>query len=487
MLERFLGPSAFRRGVRRYVRRHREGNAVAADLWRALREASGQPVEPLARAWIEQPGHPVLEIRTRSARGRSELLLRQERFRESPQRASGERSHDRKQSAQRASGERSHESWPIPFVARVAGPGRGSGRTLRRLVAKRRERVPLGRGPAPRFVYGNAEEAGFFRPAHGSRELRAVLDSLADLPPIERMGLVDHQWALVRAGRVGAGTMLELAASFAAERDADVLVALERPLGFLVDSLVPDAAPRAEAPLRAFLAARFGPELAAAGLEPERGEGQDARLRRAALLDLVGGIAGEPGVIEAAAQRCRRYLADRRAIDPNLADGVVALAARVGDAALHRRFVAAMRDATTPQEARRFLLALGAFREPRLVARSLALALTDAVATQDVVPLLARMLANPAARAATWDFVEERWPRLRRRMPPLLAGRLVESTWRLLTPAHRRRVARFFAANPLPSGERALRQALERFDWYRCFRRPAGADLARWLGRASLA
>ncbi len=486
MLERYLGRTAFRRGVRRYIRRHREGNAVAADLWRALREASGVPVEPLARAWIEQPGHPVLALRTRRKRGATELLLRQERFHETPplrskrsaQRGAGERS---KRSAQRGAAERSKSSWPIPWIARVGGPGRGRGRTIRALVAKRSERIALGRGPAPRFVYANAEEAGFFRPAHGPRELRALLAALPDLPAIERMGLVDHQWALVRAGRARAGTLLELAGGLAGERDAEVLHALERPLAFLADSLVPDAAPRSEAALRACLVARFGPELAPLGLAPERGEGEPARLRRAALLDLVGGIAGDPDTIEKGSALCERYLADRRAIDPNLADGLVALAARGGDAALQRRFVAAMRDAATPQEARRFLLGLGAFREPRLVARSLELALGDAVPTQDVVPLLARMLANPAAREATWDFVERRWPRLQRRMPPLLAARLVESTWRLLTPAHRRAVARFFAAHPLPSGERALRQSLERFDWYRRFRRPAAADLARWL------
>ncbi len=513
MLERYLGRTAFRRGVRRYIRRHREGNAVAADLWRALREASGQPVEPLARAWIEQPGHPVLEIRSRRAHGRTELLVRQERFRETPQgrgaaaqrgeaersagpreqgrgtaakptageRGAGSRQQAREARAQRGAAERSKESWPIPWVARIGGRERGRGRTLRALVAKRSERIALGRGAAPRFVYGNAEEAGFFRPAHGPRELRQLVASLPDLPAIERMGLVDHQWALVRAGRAPAGTLLELAASLGAERDADVLLALERPLAFFADSLVPDAAPGSEGALRAFLAARFAPELAAMGFEPERGEGQDARLRRAALLDLVGGIAGDSNAIDRAAALADRYLADRRAIDPNLADGVIALAARIGDAALQRRFVAAMRDATTPQEARRFLLGLGAFREPRLALRSLALVLTDAIPTQDVVPLLVRMLANPAAREATWTFVERRWPRLRRRVPPLLAGRLVESTWRLLSPAHRRSVARFFAANPLPSGERALRQSLERFDWYRRFRVPAAADLRRWL------
>jgi len=287
----------------------------------------------------------------------------------------------------------------------------------------------------------------------------------------------------VRAGRAGVATLLELVPGLAAEHDADVLVALARPLAFLADFLVRDAAPQSEAALRAFVAARFGPELEAVSFESRPGESQEARLRRAALLDLVGGIAADPGVIARAAERCEEYLAHRGAIDPNLADGVVTLAARAGDAGLQRRFVAAMRDAATPQEARRFLLALGAFRAPRLIEKSLALALTQAVPTQDVVPLLARMLANPAASEATWAFVQARWERLRRRMPPLLASRLVESTWHLLEPRHRRSVARFFAANPLPSGERALRQALERFDWYRRFRRPAAAQLSHWLDR----
>ena len=63
----------------------------------------------------------------------------------------------------------------------------------------------------------------------------------------------------------------------------------------------------------------------------------------------------------------------------------------------------------------------------------------------------------------------------------LLASRLVEATWRLLTPAHRREVALFFREHPVPSGERALRQSLERFDWYRGFRRDAARELTAWL------
>jgi len=68
-------------------------------------------------------------------------------------------------------------------------------------------------------------------------------------------------------------------------------------------------------------------------------------------------------------------------------------------------------------------------------------------------------------------------------MPSLFAGRLIDATPSLLTAAYRRDVAAFFRNNPVPSGERALRQALERFDWYKGFRSEAAVDLADWLGQ----
>jgi puromycin-sensitive aminopeptidase len=464
MLERYLGPATFRRGVRRYIRRHSEGNTVAGDLWRALSEASGEEVEPLMRAWIEREGHPVLEIRRVRVRGRTQLHLSQQRFVES----------------RRRGGRPPAARWPIPWVARVGVGRRGRGRLERRLVSGARERVDLGKED-PRFVYGNAEEAGFFRPLHAGGEFAALLRCLSSLLPVERMALVDHHWALVRAGRAPVGSVLDLAAALAEDPDPDVLIALHKPLTFLADHLVPEAAPGCEAGLRGWVSRHFGAPLASLGWDAGRDEDDATRMRRAALLGIVGGIAAEPELLGEAARRCERYLTDRRAIDANLADPVVNLAARTGSAQLHRRLVRATAKAGTPQEQRRFLLALGSFRDPRQVRRSLELCLGSAVATQDLTFLLARLLANPAARERSWAFLCQRWTRLERRMPSLLASRLVESTWHLLTPAYRREVAAFFREHPVPSGERALRQALERFDWYRGFRRPAARELAAYL------
>jgi len=468
MLERYLGAEPFREGVRAYVRRHREKNAVAADLWRALSEASGIKVGPVARAWIEQGGYPVVELRRASRRrGRPALLLRQDRFTERPGRPARSR--------------RPGPTWPVPFVGRVLPAGGGPPRDVRHLLTGATARVELPEDAETAAVYGNADEGGFFRPLHGEEELPALLRALPALSSLERMGLVDHQWALVRAGRADCGAFLDLVRAFAEEADPDVLGALRRPLAFLADSLAPEAAPGCEEPLRAFVREVFGPAFEAAGFGPAPDEGEDERLRRAALLSLVAGVGAAPELRAEASRRGRRYLDDRASLDPNLADTVVSLAAREGDARLFERFEREVERAHTPQEKRRFLLALGDFRTREEVERALALSLTEKVPTQDVVFLLVRLFANPAARERTWSFVKRRWPRLSRRIPSLGASRLIEATPALLRAHYRDEVRAFFREHPVPSGERALRQAVERFDWYRDFRALAAPALARRL------
>jgi len=464
MIERYLGPATFRKGVRAYVRRHREANAVAADLWRALSQAAGEPVEPIVRGWIDREGLPVLSLATTRRAGRTVLRLRQERFRARPGRPGAA-----------AAGGR----WPIPWVGRVAG-ARGRPKLVRKLVTAATDRVDLGRG-APRFVYGNADEGGFFRPLYDGAGVRALAAHLPSLSAVERMGVVDHQWALARAGRAPLGDLLAIVDRLGDEPEADVLLAARAPLAFLEDRLAPLVSAAAVEAFRDRVAERFGPALAAIGWDPAPREPIDTRVRRGVLVGLLGDVAAWPPVLATAAKRFDAYLARRDAVDPNLADAVVALAARTGDAARFDALVAAFEAAPTPQERRRFLLALADFRDLRLARRTLALCLTPRVPTQDVAIVMARLLANPAARETAWEFAKKHWARLRRRMPPMLATRLVEAT-PALGAGFRDDVAAFFRGHPLPAGARAVEQALERFDLDAAFCRLARADLARWLG-----
>ncbi len=475
MLERYLGPSVFRKGVRRYIRRHREANAVAADLWGALSEAAGEEVEPIVRGWVDREGLPVLTLaRTRSG-GRTLLRIRQDRFVAQPAPRPGRRPG---RPAGARGPKRGVEKWPIPWVGRVQGET-GRPKLVRKLITTTTDRIDLGRG-ATRFVYGNADEGGFFRPLHDGRELRALAVHLPQLSVVERMGLVDHQWALARAGRSPLASFLLLVDALGDEPEADVLLALRGPLAFLEDRLAPELGARAVEAFRDRVAARFGPALAEIGWDPPPREPIDARVRRGVLVGLLGDVAAWPPVLAVAARRFETYLIRRTAVDPNLVDSVVMLAARTGDARRFEAMLEAFDGATTPQERRRFLLALAEFRDEALVRRTLSLCLGPRIPTQDLAIVIARLLVNPAARGLSWDFLRKHWSRLRKRMPPMLATRLIEAT-PALGARYRQEVEAFFRTHPLPTGGRALEQALERFELDAAFCRIARDDFAHWL------
>ena len=464
MLESWLGPAVFRSGVRRYIRRHREGNARAADLWRALEQAAGRPVESIVSPWVERPGFPLIAVQRVDRSGRAHLLVEQERFFASPAVGAEPRAEVR----------------PIPLVLRVR-PLRGRDRIVRALVDEKRTKIALGPSSDVRWVYANADESSFVRALHDGEILRALGDELKRLAPAERMGLLGHQWAGVRADRAPLADWLDLVTRLGDEPEPDVLGALHGPLAWLVDQAVPSLATEQAARFRGWIAATFSAAFARLGWSGSREESDERRQRRAVLISILGNLADDVGVLEGAETRIGPYLKDRRTLEPNLAGPVVELAARCGDASLFDAYLRTIKAARTPQDRSRFEMALGSFRDAALVERALALTLSALVPTQDVVPLLARLLANPEARERTWEFIRERWTSLSPRISPGLASRLVSALPALQKPLYRRQVASFFATHPLPTAARALKQALERFELDAALRARIGIDLREYL------
>jgi puromycin-sensitive aminopeptidase len=462
MIERYLGAEVFRAGVRQYIRDHREGNTVAADLWNALAEASGQDVEPIMRAWIEQPGFPLLRLERVERAGNQFVRYRQERFRPNADKPA-------KDATRR---------WPIPWVGR-AGTAVGS-RTVRALFSRARGELEL-EGEPPRFLYGNAEESGFLRPLHTPQELAALQQHLRELTGVEREGLVGHLGAQLRAGHCDLASFLGLGLALGGESDPDVLAALRQGLETVARAAGRTLGDEAERSVRARVAATFAPALAALGFAPAQGESDDRRRLRAILFGLVGDVGESEGARARALELVSAYLTDRTSVEPELAAAATAIAAARGDAALYERYEAARKAAATPLEARRLLMALGAFRAKELVQRTLALNLTREVGAQDVGLLLAAMLGNPSAAKPTWEFFKRRFPTLRKKLPPALVARPVEATASLATREARRDIAAFFKQHPVPTAVRAVKKALEQIDLTLAFDARVKPQLARWL------
>src|SRR5690349_19417347 len=279
MIEHYLGPEAFRDGVRLYMRRHREGNTVAADLWRALEEASGKTVARVAQAWIAQAGFPLVTFAPARGTADGTLAVRQERFFSDP----------------RTPAARRRGRWPVPLVVKWRGDdGASVGRFL---VEKASATITVASGSATRWYFGNADAGGFYRVLHDPADRSALLAHLGDgLTAVERLALAGDQWALVRAGKAPIEAFLDVADALGDEADHDVIDGIAGPLD-LVDEQVASPGSEVQDGFRAWLARRFGPQLERLGWSAGPDEDDDTRLRRAAVVRLLGGVAEAPPVL----------------------------------------------------------------------------------------------------------------------------------------------------------------------------------------------
>jgi puromycin-sensitive aminopeptidase len=459
MIEGWLGAGPFRDGIRLYMRRHAKGNAVADDLWGALAEASSLPVLELANAWIRQPGHPVVRV---SRAGRT-LKLSQRRFFSDPA----------------AAGPADGARWPIPLVVRW-GDAEGVHETRSLLRLESRELELPGTSPIA-WVTANAGSTGFYRVAYDAEALAALARHLGALAPAERIGLLSDEWALVRAGEREIGAFADLLVAFAGEQDHAVLDEVVGRLALLDHRLVADADRQR---LRERVARLFGPALARVGWEPAAGEEDGVRLRRAALVRAVGVVGRDPATVAEATARLDRFLAgERGALEANLHDAAVAMAARAGDAARFERFAALAARETEPTFKRRYLYALAAFEAPAAAARAIELAFSDELPLQEAAGFAGALLGNPVAREPFWAQLRPRWGAFHSRLAhaPMLVRRTVEAMGALVTRAQLEEVEAFLGAHPMEEARQAVAQTVERLRQDVALRERALPAIARWL------
>jgi puromycin-sensitive aminopeptidase len=459
MLEGYLGEERFREGIRIYMRRHAKGNAVADDLWTALGEASREPVVELANAWIRQPGFPLVRV----AREGRVLRLEQARFFSEP--------------AAAAQGDAT--LWPVPLVVRWGDGERTSEQRV--LLRERTAKVPLAGEGDPAFVLANAGASGFYRVAYDPAGLEALVRNLPRLHTSERITLLSDEWALVRAGERGVSSFLDLCAAYAGEEDYPVLDELVGRLGVVEHRLVAEP----DRPLlQRFVAGMFRPQLAATGWEGPPAEPDAVRLRRAAAVRALGLVARDPETVDGTLARLDRWLAgERSALEPNLHDIAVSIAARRGDGARFDAFRALFASERDPAFRRRYLLALASFEDPALAARGIELAFSEEVPLQDSASFVGALLVNRTAREPAWARLRADFERLHARLAgaPMLLRRVVESVGALVERRHLEEAEAFLAGRSIEEARQAIAQTLERLRQDVELREREQRAIGRWL------
>jgi aminopeptidase N len=179
-------------------------------------------------------------------------------------------------------------------------------------------------------------------------------------------------------------------------------------------------------------------------------------------------------------------MVDQAIIDPNSVNHEIAFAAfqvsvANGDAALYDTILADLKTAKTPEIYYRDAGALSRFRDPKLVDRTLQLALSPDVRSQDSPYLISGVMQNPPTEKQAWSFVQEHWPNIEKLGGPYAAAAIVQATGSFCDASMLDEVNAFFTAHSAPGTQRSLKQATERIHYCVEMRKQQLEPLASWL------
>jgi alanyl aminopeptidase len=216
----------------------------------------------------------------------------------------------------------------------------------------------------------------------------------------------------------------------------------------------------------AFVSSAFGPRARQLGLASRPGETEDTRLLRRSVASAAGRLGRDPGVQRDAVALARRWIEDSTAIDPDMVETVLAIAAGAADRPLVDRLRAEVLRAGDRERRQRLFGALGSLRDPALARDALALTLDERLDLRESVWVLLGLGSQPETSRLAFDFLKSHYDELVRRLPQGTFSLTAYFPWvaaDLCTAGARQEMEAFFRprAAAVEGAPRVLDQALE--------------------------
>jgi puromycin-sensitive aminopeptidase len=432
MLERSVGEAAFQSGIRRFLEEHAYACATTDDLWKALGAATGANVGAMMDGWTRRTGLPVVQVQRKPGG----LSFRQERFflDRDPERPAEDPS-----------------IWEIPLPTADA-----SGRVLDHRLLQRDWTVDA--APAE-WVKVNAGQAGFYLANYdeaGWKALAKAVESMS-LPTMDRYGLQEDAYSLMRAGYLSVPGYLRFAGSYSRETNPYAWGGVLDGIGALADIFMGDPlVPKLEEWARALLRATAH----AVGWEEAPNEPSDRTLLRTTILGSAVRF-GEPEAVEQVRRRFEALRKDFGSASPNLRSTIFYGTARHGDASAFASLAELHEKADLPEVKVQLLRSLGAFRKEELTRRAVEYALSDKVRRQDAMAVFGSIPVE--MKPTAWKLLQEKWPVLDERYGKSgLIGHFISAAASgIPSEEHAMDVERFFKEHPAPYASEKIKQTLE--------------------------
>src|SRR4030095_9633616 len=182
MIESYVGPEAFRKGVASYLKRFSYAHAAGEDFWNEVAKVTGKPVDRILRSFVDKAGAPVLTVEARCVANKTtEVDLSMSRFVGVPGAAREDHTLTPPRCLKGSSGQPRCEVMDRPKQTfQLNGCEKNS------------------HGPdAPAAVFANANSRGYYFTEYSAEAFRALARSSKTIEPVERLGLLCDEWWMV--------------------------------------------------------------------------------------------------------------------------------------------------------------------------------------------------------------------------------------------------------------------------------------------------
>lgn len=432
MLKNYLGDTAFRDGLRKYLKANAYKNAETKDLWASLEEVSGKPVSSFMSAWTNRPGYPIVKVTATD----NKLTIDQERF---------YLLNDDRQANQES-------VWPIPLLP--------SSPLAIETTDKKSTTCPW---PKDLSII-NHERTGFYRTVYDEAGITKLGDliKLGKVSTIDRLSILADALEASKAGYGSAAGALKLLESYTKETDSFVWDVITGVLASIRTVMRDDDLREAMKPLGRKLVAT---ELARLGWDAKDDDTTFDILLRPTILSLAS-ASDEQSVVDEAK---RRFAAmdNPEDTDPDIRGVIYGTIAREGGQAEFERLLKMHNGSKNSEERVTLAAALTSFKQPELIQKALDLITSKEVRLQDTTYWIAYSFMNRHARDTTWEWMVANWKWLEAnmgddlgfyRMPNYAARNYSD---RSFLPTF----TEFFDNNLGPAFERPVQQAIETIKW----------------------
>ncbi|KAL3696886.1 hypothetical protein R1sor_010962 [Riccia sorocarpa] len=451
MLQTYLTPDVFQKGLSEYIKRFAYKNAATEDLWAVLSEVSGEPVEELMHSWTSQKGFPVITAKVHGKATSVEL----------------------KQSQFLSSGVDGKGEWVVPVTVavgsyKVTGSYLARGKISTIELPAASSESPESDSEVPSWIKLNIGQTGFYRVQYDEELAKRLRSAIASnsIEPTDRFGILEDTYALSAACKQPLSVLLSLMEVFQKECDYTVLSCLID-VSYRVHQVVNDALPAAAPDTKKFISSLFQTAAKKLGWDPIPGESHlEAMLRGEVLSALVS--FGDEDAIAEAKRRFRAYVDDRRTSLFPADIRVAGYKAVIHDSKGSDRFgydslLRLYRESDLSQEKNRILGTVAASSDPLMVREALDFLLSPEVRSQDTIWILSGI--GLEGREASWTWLSENWDTIWGRYgetTPLIARFISRIVSQFTSYEKADEIEAFFATNAPPALDRTVSQSIER-------------------------